>query len=189
MHLNAFWCIQDVTVSTMVGLQGCSYSLKGLPQEVSDVVIAYCPRHGWTNYTGHGIGSSSEEHTFSMASPRRAISLEYRPASPEYTPTPMTPPEFLLRGTIAARNGAPPFHMRTGGGSSSIAAMAPPSFDEPALAPPPTPSTMLPYRRATMTTVANHRPRLCRNMIPTGHVSALAGGSGHHPSPSGEGKA
>uniref|UniRef100_J3LW30 Uncharacterized protein n=1 Tax=Oryza brachyantha TaxID=4533 RepID=J3LW30_ORYBR len=52
-------------------------------------------------------------------------SPDYSPSTPPHSPTPVNPPEFLLRGTIAACRGAPPFYMAAGGSNSSV--LAPPS--------------------------------------------------------------
>ncbi|GJN27969.1 hypothetical protein PR202_gb16039 [Eleusine coracana subsp. coracana] len=140
-----------------------------MPQNVPDVVTSFCPHHGWTNYARHNTGSDSPlgEHTFVMASPRHAIlpSPEYTPATPLYTPTPVEPLEFLLRGTIAARRGAPLFCMSTGGGYSSMTTTAPLVFNEHELAPPPPPPST--------TVAANRHPGMRRNMIPTGHIPEI----------------
>ncbi|PVH37745.1 hypothetical protein PAHAL_5G075000 [Panicum hallii] len=124
-----------------------------------------------------------------MASPCRAIwpspSPDYTPTTPLYTPTPAEPPEFLLRGTIATRRGAPPFYIAAGS-SISMAAAAPPGFaePEPQLVPPsPPPGPWFPGRPTTVV-AANARPGL-RRIIKTGHVPAemSADGEARRPPP------
>jgi hypothetical protein len=155
------------------------------------MVTSYCPRHGWTNYARRDDCPSSTEHGFTKASPHRAISPGYTPATPLYSPTPAAPPEFLLRGTIAARRGALPFYMAAGGSSS----MAVPAVDgiaepEPGLAPPsPPPAPWFPGL-PTAAVAANAHPGLPR-IIKTGHIPAemSAGGEARRPPPTGEGEA
>ena len=80
------------------------------------MVTAFCPRHGWSTNACGDDGSSSPEYT---------------PATPPNSPTSATPPEFLLRGIMAARCGAPHFSM-TAGSSSSMAPTTPPPPPPPA---------------------------------------------------------
>ncbi|PUZ53759.1 hypothetical protein GQ55_5G076300 [Panicum hallii var. hallii] len=148
-----------------------------------------------------------------MASLCRTISPspspDYTPTTPLYTPTPAEPPEFLLRGTIATRRGAPPFYIAAGS-SISMAAAAPPGFAEPEPqlvppSPPPAPwfpeiekgpihpplgPSILSPGRPTTAVVANARPGL-RRIIKTGHVPAemSADGEARRPPPPGEGEA
>uniref|UniRef100_A0A0E0KMW7 Uncharacterized protein n=1 Tax=Oryza punctata TaxID=4537 RepID=A0A0E0KMW7_ORYPU len=126
-----------------------------------DVVTSYYPHHGWTNHVRRAIAPSP--------------SLDYSPVIPLHTPTPADPPEFLLRGTIAARCGAPPFYMAVSGSSSSVLAL-----------PYPPPAPLFP-NRPTTAAAANACPSL-HNIIKTEHVPAKTRGSGKasRPPPSGE---
>nr|CAB3495254.1 unnamed protein product [Digitaria exilis] len=181
-----------------------------LPQELPPEVMAHCPHHGWTTHAWRDDDSSSEEHV----SPRRSPSPDYTPETPPASPlmAPATapveaPPEFLLRGTIAARRGAPPSYM-SAGGSSSVAVVAappgfeapppaphaavaaPPGFEEPSLAPPPPPPAPWFPGRPTAAAAANTRPGL-RRFIKTGHIPTEMSGSleARRCPPSGEGEA
>jgi hypothetical protein len=151
------------------------------------VVTAFCHDHGgWANFARRDEDSSSEE----LDSPRREPSPGYTPATPPRTSSaapPVAPPEFLLRGIIAAHRGAPPFYLSAGEGSNSTVMAAPPGFAEPELAPPPPPPMPMFPGRPTATAAANARPGLHR-IIKTGHVPAKTSGGGEasHPSPSGE---
>jgi hypothetical protein len=122
-------------------------------------------------------------------------SPEYTPASPEHTPTPVEPPIFPIRKTMAARGGALPYYNSIGGGSSSTAVTASPDFIDlelPSPPPPPPPASWAPGRK-TAAAVANRRLALRPrpNWISTGHIPTRngAGGGGCRPSPSGEGEA
>ncbi|PVH65968.1 hypothetical protein PAHAL_1G113100 [Panicum hallii] len=124
----------------------------------------HCESHGWTARVRMQADGLPQEvpdmHGFAMASPCRAISPtplpDYTPVMSLYTPTPDELPEFLLKGTIAARHGAPPFYMAAGSSSSMAATAA----------------------------AANAHPDL-RRIIKTEHVLAKmsAGGEARRPHP------
>jgi hypothetical protein len=136
---------------------------------------------------GHGdVVLSSPWLDILCSSRRRAISLEYTPATPLYSPTPAVPPEFLLRGTIAARRGAPPFYM-IAGESSSMASPAVDGFTEPKLAPPSPPLAPWFPSRPTAAVAANSCLGL-RRIVKTGHAPAemSSGGEARRPPPQSE---
>ncbi|EAZ01008.1 hypothetical protein OsI_23042 [Oryza sativa Indica Group] len=114
-----------------------------------DVVTAFCPHHGWTHHLRRVISPPSSPDC-----------MPETPETPLHTLTPANPPEFLLRGTLAACRRAPPFYMAAGGSGESSA-------------PPPAPSLPNP-----------------RRIIKTGHAPAKTSGGGKpsHPPPSGKGK-
>lgn len=132
-------------------------------QEKPGVMTSFCPHHGWTKHLRRAISPSP--------------SPDYSPATPLHTLTPADPPEFLLRGTIPARRGAPPFYMEPGGSSSPVLIPPSPPLD------PPFPG------RPTAAAAANARPGL-RRIIKNGHVPAKTSGGGKasRPPPSGEGE-
>jgi hypothetical protein len=81
----------------------------------------------------------------------------YTPASPEHTPTPVEPPIFPIRKTMAACGGALPYYNSIGGGSSSTAVTASPDFIDlelPSPPLPPPPASWAPGRK-TAAAVAN----------------------------------
>jgi hypothetical protein len=133
-----------------------------LPQEMPPVVTAFCHNHGgWANFARRDEDSSSEE----LDSPRREPSPGYTPATPPRTSSaapPVAPPEFLLRGIIAAHRGAPPFYLSAGEGSNSTVMAAPPGFAEPELAPPPPPPVpMFPGCQCSLWPTPHHQDRAC----------------------------
>ncbi|CAN6299521.1 unnamed protein product [Urochloa humidicola] len=107
---------------------------------------------GWITYTHIDVNVEGSPHQFVLESP------QYSPVaspvySPEYTPASPTPlveprlPEPLLRGTIAARRGAPPLYIDVGGSSSS---------DEVVMSPLPVPE--IPPQQAAALAALEHVP-------------------------------
>ncbi|CAN6356362.1 unnamed protein product [Urochloa humidicola] len=179
----------------------------GRPQIMPGRMMMYHQELGWITYTHIDVNFDGSPHQFVLESPEHSpvASPMY---SPQYTPASPTPaveprmPEHLLRGTIAARRGAPPLYIDIGGSSSgddvvmsplpapeilplpllqaaALAAMEhaqppqPPTAVETELvSPPPPPAAWLPGR-PTVAAAANRRPGLQRpNFIPTGHIPA-----------------
>jgi hypothetical protein len=148
-----------------------------------------CDSHGLTVRVRLELVGLQQENVVDPASPRRAIS-----PAPEHTPTPVEPPIFPIRRTMAARSGALLYDI-VQGGSSSTAVTASSDFIDlelPSPPPPPPPASWAPGRK-TAAAAANRRPGLrpCPNWIKTGHVPAetRGGGKASRPSPSGEGEA
>lgn len=98
------------------------------------MVTAFCPHHGWTQHLRRAIS--------------RSPSPDYSLETPLHTLTPANPPEFLLKGTLAACRGAPPFYMAAGGSGENSAPPPAPPFPDP------------------------------RRVIKTGHVPAKTSGGG-----------
>ncbi|CAN6270019.1 unnamed protein product [Urochloa humidicola] len=110
---------------------------------------------GWITYTHIDINFDGSPHQFVLESP------EYSPVaspvySPQYTlasPTPAVEPrmpEPLLRGTIAARRGAPSLYIDVGGSSSS---------DDVVMSPLPAPEIPpLPPQQAAALAALEHAP-------------------------------
>nr|BAD26058.1 PPR-repeat protein-like [Oryza sativa Japonica Group]BAD26114.1 PPR-repeat protein-like [Oryza sativa Japonica Group] len=90
-------------------------------QEMPDVVTAFSPHHSWTRHLRRVISPP----------PSPDYTPETPPHTPLHTPTPANPPEFLFRGTLAARRGAPPFYMAAGGSGESSTPPPAPSFPDP----------------------------------------------------------
>ncbi|CAO2194363.1 unnamed protein product [Urochloa humidicola] len=95
----------------------------GRPQIMPGRMMMHHQELGWITYTHVDVNFDGSPHQFVLESP------EYSPVtspvySPQYTPASPTPaveprmPEHLLRGTIAARRGAPPLYVDIGGSSS-----------------------------------------------------------------------
>ncbi|CAN6243546.1 unnamed protein product [Urochloa humidicola] len=96
----------------------------GRPQIMPGRMMMHHQKLGWITYTHIDVNFDGSPHQFVLELP------EYSPVAsprypPEYTPASPTPPvelrmpEPLLRGTIAARRGAPPLYIDVGGSSSS----------------------------------------------------------------------
>ncbi|CAO1941543.1 unnamed protein product [Urochloa humidicola] len=95
----------------------------GRPQIMPDRMMMYHQELGWITYTHIDVNFDGSPHQFVLESPEHSPVTSPR-YSPEYTPASPTPsvepraPEHLLRGTIAARRGAPPLYIDIGGSSS-----------------------------------------------------------------------
>ncbi|CAN6166961.1 unnamed protein product [Urochloa humidicola] len=95
----------------------------GRPQIMPGRMMMYHQELGWIIYTHIDVNFDGSPHQFVLESPEHSpvASPVY---SPQYTPASPTPaveprmPEHLLRGTIAARRGAPPLYIDIGGSSS-----------------------------------------------------------------------
>jgi hypothetical protein len=78
-----------------------------------------CDSHGLTARVWLELIGLQQENVVDPASPRRTISPmaspEYTPTSPEHIPTPVEPPIFPIRRTMAARSGDLPYYNSTGG--------------------------------------------------------------------------
>ncbi|CAN6233625.1 unnamed protein product [Urochloa humidicola] len=90
----------------------------GRPQIMLGRMMMYHQELGWITYTHIDVNFDGSPHQFVLESPEHShvASPVY---SPQYTPA-VEPrmPEHLLRGTIAARRGAPPLYIDIGGSSS-----------------------------------------------------------------------
>ncbi|CAN6194635.1 unnamed protein product [Urochloa humidicola] len=95
----------------------------GRPQIMPGRMMMHHQELGWITYTHIDVNFDGSPHQFVLESP------EYSPVaspvySPQYTPASPTPAveprmlEPLLRGTIAARRGAPPLYIDIGESSS-----------------------------------------------------------------------
>ncbi|CAN6358302.1 unnamed protein product [Urochloa humidicola] len=95
----------------------------GRPQIMPGRMMMHHQELGWITYTHVDVNFDGSPHQFVLESP------EYSPVaspvySPQYTPASPTPavepsmPNHLLRGTIAARRGAPPLYINVGDSSS-----------------------------------------------------------------------
>ncbi|CAO2167036.1 unnamed protein product [Urochloa humidicola] len=138
---------------------------------------------------GHGLTArvrllETGRLTSPVASPR--YSPEYTPASPTPAVEPRLP-EHLLKGTTAARRGAPPLYIDIGESSGDDVLLSPLPAPEAELAPPPPPPRAAWFPgRPTAAAAANRRPGLRRpRFIPTGPSA----GEARRPLPSGEGEA
>ncbi|CAN6348089.1 unnamed protein product [Urochloa humidicola] len=95
----------------------------GRPQILPGRMMMYHQELGWITYTHIDVNFDGSPHQFILESPEHSpvASPVY---SPQYTPVSPTPaveprmPEPLLKGTIAARRGAPPLYIDIGESSS-----------------------------------------------------------------------
>ncbi|CAN6300559.1 unnamed protein product [Urochloa humidicola] len=127
----------------------------GRPQIMPGRMMMYHQVLGWITYTHIDVNFDGSPHQFILESPEHSpvASPVY---SPQYTPASPTPaveprmPEPLLRGTIAARRGAPPFYIDVGGSSSS---------DDVVMSPLPAPEIPpLPPQQAAALAALEHAP-------------------------------
>ncbi|CAN6271912.1 unnamed protein product [Urochloa humidicola] len=127
----------------------------GRPQIMPGRMMMHHQELGWITCTHIDVNFDGSPHQFVLELP------EYSPVasprySPEYTPASPTPPvelrmpESLLRGTIAARRGAPPLYIDVGGSSSS---------DDVVMSPLPAPEIPpLPPQQAAALAALEHAP-------------------------------